>query len=128
MRSRSAVILGVALGISGAARAQTPIHPRDHLGFEVGADRKLADWPEITSYFAKLAASSRTVRVDTLGPSTNGQPFILATISSPENIARLDVIRAGQALLADPRRLTPDSERQLLRDQPAVVLINCNIH
>ncbi len=126
MQLTCAAILGAAL--TSAVAAQTPVHPRDHLGFEVGADRKLADWPEITAYFARLAASSRSVRVDTLGPSTNGAPFIVATISSPENIARLDAIRAGQALLADPRRLTPDDERRLLREQPAVILINCNIH
>lgn len=128
MGRSSAILLGFTLCIARDAEAQTPVHPRDHLGHEVGADRKLADWPEITAYFAKLAASSRGVRVDTLGPSTNGQPFIVATISSPDNIARLDAIRAGQALLADPRRLTPGDEMRLLREQPAVVLINCNIH
>lgn len=128
MRLSCLGLLGAALTIVSAGRAQTPIHPREHLGFEVGADRKLADWPQITAYFARLAASSRSVHVDTLGPSTNGAPFIVTTISSPENIARLPAIRAGQALLADPRRLTPEDERRLLRDQPAVILINCNIH
>ncbi len=65
-----------------AAAAQSAPHPREHLGFEVGADRRLADWSQITSYFAKLATGSRTVRVDTLGPSTDGKPFIVAAISS----------------------------------------------
>jgi hypothetical protein len=110
------------------ASAQSPPHPREHLGFEVGADRQLADWSQITAYFAKLAGASRAVRLDTLGPSTDGKPFIVATISSPENIARLDAIRANQALLADARRLTPDVERRLAGEQPAVILINCNIH
>ncbi|MGQ0643395.1 MAG: M14 family metallopeptidase, partial [Gemmatimonadaceae bacterium] len=110
------------------AAAQNPPHPREHLGFEVGADRRLADWAQITSYFSKLASASRAVRIDTLGPSTDGKPFIVAAISSPDNIARLDAIRAGQALLADPRRLTPDAERRLAAEQPAVILINCNIH
>ncbi|MGH7695928.1 MAG: hypothetical protein ACRENH_13155, partial [Gemmatimonadaceae bacterium] len=69
MRCTCAAIIGAAISITsvGAASAQTPVHPRAHLGFDVGADRKLADWPEITAYFARLAASSRTVRVDTLG-------------------------------------------------------------
>ncbi|HJU72652.1 MAG TPA: M14 metallopeptidase family protein [Gemmatimonadaceae bacterium] len=117
----------VVLALPHAATGQVQ-HPREHLGYEVGADRKLADWSQITGYFAKLAAASRTVHVDTLGRSTDGKPFILATISSPENIARLDAIRAGQALLADPRRLTRDDERRLFSQQPAVILINCNIH
>src|SRR6185503_16368608 len=78
--------------------------PSDFLHLTVGADRTLADWQQITAYFARLA-SSPAVHVDTLGATTNGQPFILAAVSSPENIRRLPEIRANQALLADPRRL-----------------------
>ncbi|MGH7712454.1 MAG: M14 family zinc carboxypeptidase, partial [Gemmatimonadaceae bacterium] len=124
-----ALVLGLAVfGAPHTAAAQSVPHPREHLGFEVGADRKLAEWAQITSYFSKLASASRAVRVDTLGPSSDGKPFILATISAPENIARLDSIRARQQRLADPRRLTPDDEQRIATDQPAVILINCNIH
>ncbi len=129
MRRAAPLVLGFTLAFAPrAAVAQSPTHPRAHLGFEVGADRQLADWSQITAYFTRLGTASRAVRIDTLGPTTNGQPFIVATISTPDNIARLDAIRAGQALLADPRRLTPDEEQRLAREQPAVVLINCNIH
>lgn len=128
MRRASPILLGLTIAVASSAAAQAPAHPREHLGFEVGADRQLADWSQITTYFARLGAASRAVRIDTLGPTTNGQAFIVATISTPENIARIDAIRAGQALLADPRRLTPDEEQRLAREQPAVVLINCNIH
>jgi hypothetical protein len=69
----------------------------------VGADRTLADWPQITRYFAALAAASPRVRVDTLGPTTQNRPMIMATITSPENMRRLDEIRRAQARLADPR-------------------------
>ncbi|MEW5917709.1 MAG: M14 metallopeptidase family protein [Gemmatimonadota bacterium] len=125
---RFATSLAFCVAATTSAAAQNVPHPRDHIGFEVGADRKLADWSQITSYFAKLADASPAVRVDTLGTSTDGQPFIVATITSPENMGRLDAIRAGQAQLADPRRLTSDTERRLLAEQPAVVVINCNIH
>jgi hypothetical protein len=68
------------------------------------------------------------VRVDTLGQTTNGQPFIVATISSPANIRDLAAIRARQARLADPRTLSAAEEAQLVATQPTVVLISCNIH
>lgn len=128
MRRAAPVLLGLTLTAGTSAPAQAPAHPREHLSFDVGAERQLADWSQITAYFTRLSAASRAVRIDTLGPTTNGKPFIVATISTAENIARVDAIRAGQALLADPRRLTPDDERRLAREQPAVVLINCNIH
>ena len=38
-----------------AARVPTP---ESVLGYRVGADRKLADWGEITGYFARLAAAT----------------------------------------------------------------------
>lgn len=112
---------------AAASRAAAP-HPREHLGFEVGADRTLADWGQITGYFAKLAAASPAVALDTLGTSTQGRPFIIATVSSPENIARLETIRAAQARLADPRRLGAAEEARLVATQPSVIVIQNNIH
>lgn len=111
---------------TGAAAQQAP-SPRDVLGFDVGTDRTLADWRQITAYFSRLAASA-AVHLDTLGATTSGQPFILAAVSSPENIRRLAEIRANQALLADPRRLDAATEARLTREQPSVLLISCNIH
>ena len=121
-----ALMTGVLAPVPGAAQA--PPRPSDVLGFEVGADRTLADWGQITGYFARLAASSASVTLDTLGATTNGQPMIMAVISSPRNIARLPEIRAAQARLADPRTLLPDEERRLLETQPSVILIQGNIH
>jgi zinc carboxypeptidase len=126
---RRALFAALTLSLCApAAPAQSIPAPRAFLGFEVGADRTLADWKQITGYFAALAAASPAVTVDTLGPTTANQPLIVATISTPENIARLAAIRAAQARLADPRTLPAAEEQELLRTQPAVVLISCNIH
>jgi hypothetical protein len=56
----------------GAAplRAQSVPTPNEFLHLTVGADRTLADWKQITAYFARLAASP-AVHVDTLGATTN---------------------------------------------------------
>jgi hypothetical protein len=55
--------------------------PSQFLGFEVGADRKLADYKQIVSYFRALAAASPRVRVETLGKTTLGEDFIMAVVS-----------------------------------------------
>lgn len=60
---------------AGPAIAQSVPTPRQHFGFDIGEDRKLADWNELTSYFEQLAATSSRVVVDTLGPTTVGNPF-----------------------------------------------------
>ena len=87
----AALVLTAWIG-PGAAAAQVP-SPQSSLGFEVGSDRKLADWNEITAYFNRLARTSDRVEVDTLGTTTLGRPFILLTISSPENLRRLGAYR-----------------------------------
>src|SRR6058998_3454667 len=102
--------------------------PADYLGFEPGADSMLADWKQVSGYMNSLAQQSRYVRVDTLGRTTEGRPFLLMTISSPANLGRLADIKRAQALLADPRRLTDAELERIRAAQPAVILISNNIH
>ncbi len=107
--------------------AQIP-SPESQLGFQVGADRKLADWKEIINYFTLLDKASDRVQVADLGKSTEGRPLVLAVITSPKNFARLDDILNIQRRLADPRQVHPDSLAGYLRRGRSVVMINCSIH
>ena len=102
--------------------------PEEHLGFKIGEDRKLADWPEIVSYFRKVAAVSNKVRVEELGKTTEGKPFLLATISSPENLRRLEELRQIQLKLSNPDGLTPKEAGRLVEDGKTIVLITCSVH
>src|SRR2546423_11398477 len=86
--------------------AQPPNRPTDFLGFAPGTASMLADWKQVSGYMNGLAQRNRYVRVDTLGRTTEGRPFLLMTITSPANQQRLAEIKRAQALLADPRRLT----------------------
>ncbi|HEX4935710.1 MAG TPA: M14 family metallopeptidase [Gemmatimonadaceae bacterium] len=127
VRALALAAASLLVGAADTAAAQAIPHPRDVLGHEVGADRKLADWGQIGDYFTRLAASP-AVKVDTLGVTTAGLPFLAVTISHPDNMRRLEAIRADEARLADPRTLAPADEARLVRTQPAVVLISNNIH
>jgi hypothetical protein len=112
------------------ARAAVPA-PEDVLGFRPGDDRRLASWQQVVDYFQRLDAASDRVRFDELGKSTLGRPFVLATISAPENLARLEEYKRIQAQLADPRLLGKDAERQaarLIARGRTIVLITCGVH
>jgi len=102
--------------------------PEEHLGFKVGTDRRLADWPAIVEYFRKVAAASDRVRVEDLGETTEGNPFILATVSSPENLMHLDKFREIQSRLNNPAGVTPEEAESLVKEGKTVVLITCSIH
>lgn len=67
------------------AGGQMVLTPLEHFGHEIGEDRKLADWGALTSYFEGLAAASGRVKVDTLGVTTAGRPFVMLTITSPHD-------------------------------------------
>jgi len=108
--------------------------PADVLGFTPGDDRKLASWASIVDYFKKLDAASERVKFEELGKTTMGVPFVMATISAPENLARLAEFKEIQRQLADPRTISkggarPDARaRQLIARGKSIVLITCGIH
>jgi len=102
--------------------------PEDHLGFMVGTDRKLADWPEIVEYFMKVAEASPRVKVEELGETTLGNPFILATVSSPENLENLEELRRIQLRLGNPVGLEEEEAAELVEKGKTVALISCSIH
>ena len=121
-------ILAVAVASTSAAAQGVPT-PRQHFGFEIGTDRKLADWNQLTAYYEKLAKGSPRVIVDTLGTTTMGRPFIMLTVTSEANQARLSELHDIQMKLADPRRVSGEAELQRLLDQGrTVVLITHSIH
>jgi hypothetical protein len=64
------------------------VSPREHFGFELVEDRKLADWSQLTAYFHWLGRQSDRVKVQELGKTTEGRPFLPVTISGPQNLAR----------------------------------------
>ena len=122
----------ITIGSAAQSLAVIPA-PEDVLGFVPGDDRKLASWNQVLEYFAALAKASDRVNFETLGKSTMGKPFVMATISAPENLARLDEYKRIQDLLADPRKLGPPGVRdrkaaELIKRGKTIVLITCGIH
>jgi len=107
--------------------------PEEVLGFVPGDDRKLASWNKIIEYFERLDAASDRVKFETLGQTSMNKPFVMATISSPANLAKLDEYKQIQAQLADPRKLGPPGFRDrkakdLIARGKTIVLITCGIH
>ncbi|MDP9372389.1 MAG: M14 family metallopeptidase [Chloroflexota bacterium] len=102
--------------------------PRDVLGYTPGDARKLPSWPEVVGYFRHLGEASDRVRFDELGPATEGQPFVMATIAAPETLADLERYRDIGRRLADPRITSEAEAEELIRAGKTVVLLTCSIH
>jgi len=115
--------------INSTLSAQHIPQPAEHFGFEIGADRKLADWGQLTSWYEVLANNSPRVTLDTLGETTLGVPFVMLTVTSAENQARLGELHEIQMKLADPRLMSGPEELESLLDLGrSVVLITHGIH
>ncbi|MDT5061195.1 MAG: hypothetical protein QOH63_1654 [Acidobacteriota bacterium] len=116
------------VGESEPQRASIP-SPLSVLGFTPGDDRKIADWKQISGYFAQLDKASDRVQVQTLGLTTLQRPFIAVFISAPENIRNLAKFKEIQRRLADPRTILDDAERdRLIHEGKTIVAISCSIH
>jgi hypothetical protein len=121
-------LCGILLFFAFAAAAQVP-SPKSVLGFTPTDDKTIADWRQITDYFAKLDKASNKVTVREIGKSTNGKPLIVAFISSPDNIKNLEKYRQISAKLADPRTVKNDGElADLIKNGKTIVSISCSIH
>ncbi len=124
------ILLGMcgAVLVPGLCAAQLVTSPDDFLGRPLGADFELADWGEVSGYWKTLAEQSPRVQVEAVGTTTGGREFLLAVVSSEENLTRLDAIRADNALLADPRGLEDAELEALVATGPATVFISLAMH
>ena len=103
--------------------------PASVLGFHPTDDKTFADWSQITGYFGKLDSVSDRVKVQTLGETTLKKPFIVAFISSEQNIRDLDSLKQINQKLADPRKIKDKTELDsLIAKGKTVVSISCSIH
>ncbi len=129
-RSRFLIPLALSLAAlifsAGILAGQTP--PDKFLGFKVGEDRKLADYTQIKAYFEKLAQETNKLKLFTIGESVLKKPLIMAAISTPENLAKLDRLKEITHKLRDPRVTPPDEARKLAKEGKVFVLISCSLH
>ena len=84
---------------------------------------------QIARVVERIAASAPDrVRVIENGRTWEHRNLYLAVVSAPENINRLDEIKANIARLADPRKLTDAEADQIARSTPVIVWLNYGIH
>src|SRR5687768_12284870 len=95
-----AAVVGLVLQAAG------PQAPDSYFGIKIGADGELARYPKILEYLQHLSTTTNRVTFEEVGKTTMGNPYVLATISAPENLSRLKRLVEINRRLADPRGLT----------------------
>jgi len=134
---RSTVFLLIFLLSSVALAADDPLSPSSAydpsiptpesvLGYRIGDS--FTPYHDIERYYRALAAASNRLRLEPYGRTHEGRTLYLVIFSAPENLARLEEIRAATAKLADPRTTTPQEAQALAASTPATVWLSYNVH
>jgi hypothetical protein len=128
LRGLLPLILLVSFVTAQKTAPKTVPTPSEFLGFQVGADRQLADYKQIVSYLKALDASSDRVELKSLGQTTLGNDMVMAVISSEENLRNQQRYREIARKLADPRGMSPQQIDALAKEGKLILLVTCNIH
>jgi len=100
--------------------------PFDILGHRMG-EAHTFHW-EMEKYIHAAAEKSDRVRLFSYGKTYEGRTLYYLLISSPENLANIDEIRAANLALTDPRKTSPGEARRTAGAIPAIVWLGYNIH
>jgi hypothetical protein len=131
MNKKTPSMILCSLLFAAAVSAQHPAgvtSPDTFFGFQLGADRKIARWDALVEYLQVLARESDKVVVTDMGPTTNGNPFLLVVVSSAENLSRLEELRQVNNTLFDARGLDATRVDELVARGKAVVCQSMSLH
>ena len=106
--------------ITGVAFAQIPT-PDEFLGYPLGS--KFTAHQKVVDYFKKVAASNPNIQLQTYGKTYEGRELLMAVISDPENMSRLESIRKYNLNLANA-----DKNISANAQQPAILWLSYNVH
>jgi hypothetical protein len=103
--------------------------PEKFFGHQMGAEKKLARWDEIVRYMQLVGKASNRVVVEEVGKSTNGHPFLLMLLSSPDNLRNIQRYKDINKKLFDPRTIKSDMEAEKLIEEAKIfVCVTCSMH
>lgn len=100
--------------------------PEGALGYRIG--ERFTRHHARVEYARALASASDRVRFAEYGRSHQDRPLVMLTISSPENLERLDEILAANRELADPANLSDARRREIVENNPAIVWYSFGVH
>lgn len=119
---RSSLLWGLLLSAC-CSYSQTVPSPGAFLGYPLGA--RFTPHHHVVDYFMAVAAAAPDrVKVERYGATYEGRPLLLAYITSPDNLRRLEAIRKNNLRLAGVLKdsVAPDERA------PVIVWLSYNVH
>ncbi len=114
------IVAGMLWTLTPAARAQL-LSPDEFLPHRLG--EQFTPHHLLVRYFEHVAAHSERVVLERYGTTHEGRPLMVAIVSSPDNMARLEAIRLNNLRRTGLVPGTPDPD-----DQTAIVWLSFSVH
>lgn len=128
MLRRFALLLAILFTASFCFAQRSVTSPLKFFGHAVGEDYWLADYGQLSDYFAKVDAESARVKVVSIGKTEEGREQLMAIISSPSNLRNLERYRTIARKLALGDVANEEEARKLAREGKAVIWIDGGLH
>jgi hypothetical protein len=109
-------------------KSSTVPSPKDVLGYNIGAPKKLTYYADVLRYYNALAAKSPRVKVLPIGTTEEGRTSIIVFVGSEDSIAHLDTTRSNLAKLADPRSITDAQAKQIIATTKPIYTLSGGLH
>ncbi len=109
-------------------KSTTVPSPKDVLGYDIGAPKKLTYYADVQRYYAALAAKSPRVKIVPIGKTEEGRESEIIFVGSEESIRNLEQTRANLARLADPRGLTDNQAKQIIATTKPIYTFSGGLH
>ena len=117
---------------AGICAAQTPAQhittEKEFFGFTLGDDYHLANYTQSVAYWKKLATETDRMKIVDIGPTSENRTQVMAIISSPENMKKLDHYKEIARKLAMADGLSAEEAKALAHEGKSVVWIDGGLH
>jgi hypothetical protein len=116
---------GICVAQKPAAHITTE---KEFFGFTLGDDYHLANYTQSVAYWKKLATETDRMKIVDIGPTSEDRRQVMAIISSPENMKKLDHYKEIAHKLAMAEGLSPEQAKALAREGKSIVWIDGGLH
>lgn len=102
--------------------------PEEYFGFRPGSDYHMIHWNDLCAYYRLLNEKSDRMKLVEVGPTSEGNDFLMLYVSAPENLANLEQYRQISNAMADPRGLSDEEIDRLASEGKAVCMQSYGLH
>ncbi len=130
-RIRALCLIAALVGtssIAASAEQRRITSPKEEFGHALGDDYFLANYRQLATYWRKLERESNRMKVEVIGESEEGREMLMAILTAPRNLRRLDRFREISRRLTLAEGLTENEAQKLAAEGKAVVWIDGGLH